>query len=383
MKHKLLHIFAVIVVLSVILGACATPTTEAPKPTAVPAQPTVAAPKPTAAPVSKYKESPLLAEQVKAGKLPPVDQRLPANPAVVDAAEVGNYGGVWRRGILGPSDYNGVNRVIDDALVIFSPDGASTVMKYAESVTPSADFKSWTVKLRKGSKWSNGDPFTTDDIMFWHKDVLQNKDLSPTLPPWVQNGDKSLVDIKQVDTETTVWTYKEIHTTLLLELANAEYGYKNIPCFLPSKFLKQFHTAYAKKEDLDKMVADAKFKTWTELFLIKISPFDTPERPGMAAWVAAPGSRISDQIFKLVRNPYFTGVDKAGNQLPYLDEVQLKFFADANALNLAAIAGELDQQERQISLANYPVLKETSQKTGKYNIFLWTSLGGADADVTF
>jgi peptide/nickel transport system substrate-binding protein len=383
MKHKLLHMFAVIVALSMILGACATPTTEAPKPTAAPAQPTAAAPKPTAAPASKYKEAPMLAELVKAGKLPPVDQRLPENPAVVDAAEIGNYGGVWRRGTLGPSDYNGVNRVIDDALVIFSPDGASTVMKYAESVTPSADYKSWTVKLRKGSKWSNGDPFTTDDIMFWHKDVLQNKDLSPTLPPWVQNKDKSLVDIKKVDDVTTVWTYAEVHTTLLLELANAEYGDKNIPCFLPSKFLKQFHTAYAKKEDLDKMVADAKFKTWTELFLIKISPFDTPERPGMAAWVAAPGSRISDQIFKLVRNPYFVGVDKAGNQLPYMDEVQLKFFADANALNLAAIAGELDQQERQISLANYPVLKETAQKTGKYNILLWTSLGGADADVTF
>lgn len=383
MKHKLLHTLAVIMILSMILGACATPTTEAPKPTAAPAQPTAAASQATAAPVSKYKEAPLLAEQVKAGKLPPVDQRLPENPAVVEAAEIGNYGGVWRRGTLGPSDYNGVNRVIDDALVIFSPDGASTVMKYAESVTPSADFTSWTLKLRKGSKWSNGDPFTTDDIMFWYKDVLQNKDLSPTLPPWVQNKDKSLVDIKQVDAVTTVWTYKEVHTTFLMELANAEYGDKNVPCFLPSKFLKQFHTSYAKKEDLDKMVADAKFKTWTELFLLKISPFDTPERPGMAAWVAAPGSRISDQIFKLVRNPYFVGVDKAGNQLPYLDEVQLKFFADANALNLAAIAGELDQQERQISLANYPVLKETSQKTGKYNILLWTSLGGADADVTF
>jgi len=383
MKHKLLHTLAVIMILSMILGACATPTTEAPKPTAAPAQPTAAAPKPTAAPASKYKEAPQLAELVKAGKLPPVDQRLPENPAVVDAAEIGNYGGVWRRGTLGPSDYNGVNRVIDDALVIFSPDGASTVMKYAESVTPSADYTSWTLKLRKGSKWSNGDPFTTDDIMFWYKDVLQNKDLSPTLPPWVQNKDKSLVDIKQVDAVTTVWTYKDVHTTFLMELANAEYGDKNVPCFLPSKFLKQFHISYAKKEDLDKMVADAKFKTWTELFLLKISPFDTPERPGMAAWVAAPGSRISDQIFKLVRNPYFVGVDKAGNQLPYFDEVQLKFFADANALNLSAIAGELDQQERQIQLANYPVLKETSQKTGKYNIFLWTSLGGADADVTF
>ena len=67
----------------------------------------------------------MLAELVKAGKLPAVDQRLPENPAVVEAAEIGQYGGVWRRGFLGPSDYNGIDRVIDDALVVFSPDGGS------------------------------------------------------------------------------------------------------------------------------------------------------------------------------------------------------------------------------------------------------------------
>ena len=402
-KQRLLVLVSLVALLAVIAACAPAPTpaptaapptaapkpTEAPKPTVAPTaapkpteapKPTVA---PTAVPAAKFKEAPMLAALVKDGKLPAVEKRLPDNPAVVEAAEIGNYGGVWRRGFLGPSDYNGINRVIADSLVVFSPDGGSVVMKYAESVTPSTDFKSWTVKLRKNSKWSNGDPFTTDDIMFWYKDVLQNKDLMPSQPTWVINADKSLVDIKQTDDVTTVWTYKEPHTTLLWELANAEYGDKNIPCFLPSKFLKQFHTGYAKKEDIDKMVADAKFKTWTELFLIKISPFNTPERPGMAAWVAAPGSTMGDQIFKLVRNPYFVGVDKAGNQLPYLDGVDLKFFADVNALNMAAIAGELDQQERHVQLVNYPVLKETSQKTGKYNIYLWSSLGGADADIIF
>ncbi len=363
--------------------------TAAPQPTTAPAQPT-AAPKPTtapaqptAAPAAKYKEAPMLADLVKAGKLPPVDQRLPANPLVEKVDTVGQYGGIWRRGTLGPSDFNGIARVIDDALVIFSPDGGSVVMKYAESVTPAPDYKSWTVKLRKGSKWSNGDPFTTDDMMFWYKDVVQNKDLTPSIPAWLKNKDGSLIDIKQVDDVTTQWTYKEAHTTLLFELANADYGDKNVPCFIPSKFLKQFHASYADKAALDKMVADAKLKTWTELFLLKISPYDTPERPGMAAWVAAPGSRISDQIFKMVRNPYYVGVDQAGNQLPYMDEIDFKFFADVNSLNLAAIAGELDEQERQVQLVNFPVLKETSQKTGNYNVLLWQSLGGADADIIF
>ncbi len=382
MKRNTLTIIAILAV--ALIAACSAPPTPVPPtavpPTAAPIAPTAA---PTAAPAAKFNEAPALADLVKASKLPPVDQRLPANPAVVSGDEIGQYGGTWRRGILGPSDYNGVNRVIYDALVIFSPDGGSVQMKYAESVTSSPDFRTWTVKLRKGSKWSDGSPFTTDDIMFWYKDVLLNKDLTPTLLAWMRNKDGSPVEVKQVDDVTVQWIYKDANTTFLLELANKDYGDKQYPVFLPSKFLKQFHASYAKKEDLDKMVADAKFKNWTELLALKVSPFDTPERPSMAAWIAAPGSRITDQIFRLVRNPYFVGVDKAGNQLPYIDGVDLKFFADAQSLNLAAIAGELDQQERQINLQNYPVLKETAQKTGKYNVYLWKSLGGGDADVFF
>ena len=370
---------SIVLVLTVFVAACA-PTPPTPVPPTKAPEPTKA-PVPTAAPVSKYKESPLLAEQVKAGKLPPVDQRLPKNPLVIPGDEVGTYGGAWRRGFTGPSDFNGVNRVIYDALVRFSPDGGKVDMKYAESVTSSADFKTWTVKLREGSKWSDGAPFTTDDIMFWYKDVLLNKDLMPAIPAWMQNKDKSTAEVKAVDAVTVQWIYKEPNTTFLLELANKDWGDRNVPVHLPSKYMKQFHASYANKADLDKMVADAKFKTWGELFLDKVSPFNTPDRPGMAAWIAS--NRISDQVFILKRNPYFVGVDKDGQQLPYFDEVQLKFFADAQSLNLAAIAGELDQQERHVALANFPVLKENEQKLGKYKVSLWSSLGGADADVTF
>ena len=336
---------------------------------------------PSAFAATKYKEAPVLAALVKAGKLPPVDKRLPEHPLVVPGDAIGQYGGVWRRGFVGPSDFNGVNRVIYDVLARFGPDGATIEMKLAESVTPSADFKTWTVKLRKGMKWSDGSPFTTDDIMFWYKDVLQNKDLVPAIPSWMQNKDGSTVLVEKVDGLTVKWTFKEPNTNFLLELTTKDWGDRLYPVFEPSKYLKQFHASYAKKEDLAKKVADAKFKTWTELYANKQSPFDNPERPGMAAWTAS--NRISDQIFILKRNPYYVGVDKAGNQLPYVDEVQIKFFADAQALNLAAIAGELDEQERHINLLNYPVLKENEQKLGKYRIFLWSSPGGFDAGVIF
>ena len=335
----------------------------------------------SAAPAVTYKEAPVLADLVKAGKLPPVAQRLPENPLVVPADEIGQYGGVWRRGFLGPSDFNGVNRVIYDVLARFGPDGATIEMKLAESVTSSTDFRTWIVKLRKGTKWSDGSPFTTDDILFWYKDVLLNKDLMPAMPGWMLNKDGTPVAVQKINDLTATWKFKDPNTNFLLELTTKDFGDRQFPIFLPSKYLKQFHASYAKKEDLDKMVADAKFKTWAELFVAKQNPLDNPERPGMAAWVSS--NRISDPIFVMKRNPYFVGVDKAGNQLPYLDEVQFKFFSDAQALNLAAIAGELDEQERHINLLNYPVLKENEQKLGKYKIFLWSSPGGFDAGVIF
>ena len=109
---------------------------------------------PVSAQGGKYKEAPTLAEQVKAGKLPAVEARLPQNPLVVPVVDkAGEYGGVWRRAFLGPADYNNYVRVVYDALFRFSPDGAKIEPKIAEAAEPSADFKTWTIKLRKGSKW--------------------------------------------------------------------------------------------------------------------------------------------------------------------------------------------------------------------------------------
>ena len=88
---------------------------------------------PAAAQGAKYNEAPALAEQVKAGKLPSVDKRLPESPLVVPVVErPGQYGGVWRRGFLGPADANNYVRVVYDALFRFSPDGAKIEPKVAE-----------------------------------------------------------------------------------------------------------------------------------------------------------------------------------------------------------------------------------------------------------
>ncbi len=348
--------------------------TKAPVATAVPTK--------AAAPAPKYKEAPMLADLVKAGKLPAVEQRLPDEPLVVPVVEkVGTYGGVIRRGFIGPSDANNYVRIIFDSLVWWSPDGSKIEPKLIKSWDTSKDFKVWTLNMRKGAKWSNGDAFTADDILFWYKDVLLNKDLTPTVPKWMQNEDKSAALVEKADDYTVRFTFKEANNLFLDELVNKDGGDRTYAVFLPSKYLKQFHASYAKKEDLDKMVADAKFKTWSELFIARATPPENPDRPTMGAWV--PTSRVSDQIFSLKRNPYYVAVDSEGNQLPYTDEFRFVFYSDTKTLNLAAVAGELDLQDRHIDMPNYPVLKENEQKSGKYRVITWPGFGGADANITF
>ena len=330
---------------------------------------------------SRYKEAPALAEQVRAGRLPAVDQRLPENPLVVPVVErAGDYGGIWRRAFLGPADANNYVRVVYDSLFRFSPDGATIEPKIAAGADPSADFKTWTLRLRKGSKWSDGAPFTADDIVFWYKDVLLNKDLTPSVPGWMKNADGSPALVEKVDDATVRFTYAAPATLFLTAVANQDGADRTYAMFLPAHYLKKFHPAYTPKEDVDKAAQAAGFKTWTELFANRNAPPENPERPTMGAWV--PASRASDQIFTLRRNPYFVGVDPQGNQLPYIDEVRFTYFADVQALNLAAIAGAFDMQERHIQMTNYPVLKE-QERTGRYRVITWPTFGGADAVIAF
>ena len=176
------------------------------------------------------------------------------------------------------------------------------------------------------------------------------------------------------------FTYNEPNTLFLYELANKDGGDRTYAAFLPAHYLKQFHPTYGDQADIDKMVADAKFKTWTELFASKNAPFENPDRPTMAAWY--PTSRISEQIFTLKRNPYYVGVDTPATSCPTSTKCASPSSPTSQALNLAAIAGELDMQDRHINMTNYPVLKEDEDKEN-YHIITWPGFGGADAVVMF
>ncbi|RME44417.1 MAG: ABC transporter substrate-binding protein [Chloroflexi bacterium] len=372
-----------ILAVSLVLIACAPVATPAPA-EEKPAPPTTAPAEKPPEKVSKYHEAPMLAELVAKGELPPVDERLPEEPLVEEVVEeIGQYGGTLRRGFLGPSDHNNYTRVVYDALVRFSPDGSEVIPHIAKGWESNDDFTVWKVFLRKGMKWSDGEPFTADDIMFWYNDILLNEELMPNIPVWMQNEDGSVAKVEKLDDYTVQWTFKQPNTAFLLDLANKDGADKSIAnlAFAPAHYLKQFHPKYVDKAELDAKVKERGFDTWTELFAVEAMPHLSGKRPSTAAWVPD-NSTVSDQVFTLKRNPYYFAVDPEGNQLPYIDFVKFTFFADKEALNLAAVGGEIDMQGRHINMMNYPVLVENQDKGG-YRVLTWPTFGGSDAVLMF
>jgi peptide/nickel transport system substrate-binding protein len=203
---------------------------------------------------SKYHEAPALAAMVAAGDLPPVDERLPKEPLVEEVVDqIGTYGGTLRRGFLGPSDHNNYTRVVYDALVRNSPDGSEVIPHIAKGWESNDDFTQWKVFLREGMKWSDGEPFSADDIMFWYDSIVLNQDLSPSVPVWMQNADGSAATVEKLDDTTVQWTFAQPNTAFLLNLANMDGADRSITnlAFVPAHYLKQFHPDFVDQAEVD------------------------------------------------------------------------------------------------------------------------------------
>jgi peptide/nickel transport system substrate-binding protein len=336
-------------------------------------------------PVYAFQGAPMFDAAVSSGALPAVDDRLPSEPLVQDVTDaIGTYGGTLRRGFLGPSDHNNYTRVVYDALVRHAPDGGKVVPHVAKGWTSNDDFSQWTINLRAGMKWSDGAPLTADDIMFWYESILGNAELIPSTPLWMQNSDGSVAKVEKMSDTAVRWSFDQPNTAFLLALAGQDGADKSIQnlVFAPGHYLKQFHPDFTNEADLNAKVSAAGFDVWTQLFSVEALPHLSGNRPSTAAWVPANGTTVADDTFVIERNPYYFAVDAEGNQLPYIDHVKFKFFADKETLNLAAVGGQIDMQGRHLAMSNFPVLMENSDKGG-YRVITYPTFGGSDAVIVF
>ena len=326
----------------------------------------------------KFSEAPALADLVKQGKLPPVEQRLPEEPLVIQPVhEVGRYGGTWRRGFTGPGDRWNGNRTVTgpDSLLFWDYTGEKVVPNVAKGYEFQDDGKTLVLKLRKGIKWSDGQPLTADDFVFWYEDIYQNKDLVPT-PNILFSINGKPGKLEKGDDYTVRYLFAEPYFLFADILAgstpmsgHAFQGDMLMGSFAPAHYLKQFHAKYAAggQDAVDKMAHDAKFDTWPLYFKYVNDYAKNPDLPTITPWKTTAPSTTPQ--WTLERNPYYWAVDTSGNQLPYIDKVVLTLAENLEVLNLRAIAGEYDHQERHVDLGKLPVYLENQEK-GNYKVYL-------------
>ena len=146
--------------------------------------------------------------------------------------------------------------------------------------------------------------------------------------------------------------------------------------FAPAHYLKQFHPKYVGQAQARRDGRrTAGFDNWVNLFKFKNDWALNPDLPVVTPWKTA--TPINTPIWTLERNPYCIWVDTEGNQLPYIDKIQLTLAENLEVLNLRAIAGEYDLQERHIDIGKLPVFLENQQK-GNYKLHLDPGDYGAD-----
>jgi peptide/nickel transport system substrate-binding protein len=319
-------------------------------------------------PASSYAEAPMLAAMVDAGDLPPVDERLPKNPWVCAVQDgIGNYGGYMRRAFKGVSDAWGCRKFIDRKLVTWDT-SLHLIPRLCESWEVNDGGKTWVWHLREGTKWSDGMDFTTADYMFFYNDVLLNEELNPSFPTsWSTKGPDGAwnpVVFEAPDDYTLVMKFADPNPLYYFSC------YRDYRTPYPSHFVKPFHIDYTEDEDaLMQLVSDEGLETWMDVFNNRweFGLSNGEGAPSTYPWDAV--NTMRDEVFVLERNPYFYGVDPEGNQLPYLDHIQFRLFDSAEVLNLRVVGGEIDFQNRHLSLTNYTLFKE-NEDAGDYHIIM-------------
>jgi peptide/nickel transport system substrate-binding protein len=340
---------------------------------------------------SEFNEAPMLAELVASGDLPPVEERLPAREellVVQPVHEIGKYGGTWRRGFTGPGDGQNGHRVAGSDRLLFwdAANFPEVVPNVAKGWEVSEDGTTITISLREGAKWSDGTPFTSNDIMFWFEHIYQNEELVPVRSSFfnIDNG----ATLEAPDDYTVVFSFPEANSIFVDVLAssvnvfggNAVFGNVGMGGFAPAHYLEQFHPDFVDQAELDALAAEEGFDNWVNLFKDKNTWASNPDLPVLTPWKTV--NPITTDNWVLERNPYYFGVDTEGNQLPYIDRISMTLAENLEVLNLRAIAGEYDYQARHLSLANLPVFLE-NQEQGNYTLSLDPAQHGADGALMF
>jgi len=322
-----------------------------------------------AASLAAYQEAPMLAELVRQGKLPPVTERLPVSEDVLvvnPIEKIGQYGGTWHIGWVGPADFHAYGRLNYEPVIRWARNAKDAIQPgLAKRWQFSDGGKTLTLFFRRGLRWSDGQPWTVNDIIFWWEDIELNKDLSAAPhAEWVVNGKP--MTLEKVDDYTIRLKFTGPNGLILPMLAfhgnQWPLNFERFGFFAPAHYLKQFHPKYNRE------MKDYK------LFNAKADDFN-PERPAMTAWPVSQ-YRPGDATLVATRNPFYWKVDPQGHQLPYIDKIEARLVENNEAIAALALSCQIDMQYRRMDYQKMPLFKAKAKECG-YRVIRWQSASGS------
>ncbi|WMT88429.1 ABC transporter substrate-binding protein [Pelagibacterium sp. 26DY04] len=315
-----------------------------------------------------YSEAPQLAEAVAAGELPPVEERLPLEPLVLTPAEqIGVYGGDL-------IDTNGGSRLAEfrhygyEPLVRWSVDGSEVVPNVAKGWDVSEDATTYTFHLREGMKWSDGEDFTADDIVFWWERVETNTDINES-PRGMFVVDGELATVTAIDDYTVEFKWSNPNGLFLNDLATS-YGQRVVQ--FAEHYVSQFDRDL-NPEGVAQMMEEAGATDYTTWWRDTVgtygmqSEYNNPDRPHIHAWLPTEPF-LGKERFTFERNPYFFKVDTECNQLPYIDTRTWVLVQDSEVQLAMSLSGQVDISQVNISNPSNRAIFFENQEQGDYRL---------------
>jgi peptide/nickel transport system substrate-binding protein len=306
-----------------------------------------------------FTHAPSLDAAVARGELPPVDQRLPANPEIVQPIdEIGAYGGTWRMGMKSVRDMGFfVRTVAYENLLSWDAQWTNVVPNVAQGWAVDENAQVYTFKLREGMRWSDGHPFTAADILFYWE-CMNRPDLKPAGPPnWLTVGGAP-AKFEQIDDYTVRISFDEPYGLFPQILAKPAAGEMvSLPAHYLSAFLPE------NDPDINAEAVSRGYDGWQHYFNTARRAWFNPELPTLHAWLfenAYEGGSVNPVALR--RNPYYFKVDTEYQQLPYIERLHFTVHENAGAIIEAALTGKIHMQERHIAL---PELRATYEERGR------------------
>lgn len=317
------------------------------------------------------KESPMLTERVKAGTLPELSKRLPKSPMVVEPVDgVGTFGGTLQRAQTSATDAGIIQSFAAAGLIEWTMDADGAQPSLAEKYSRSDDNRVYRFTIRSGLKWSDGEPFTADDVLFAIQNWLGDKRLVPAPPVWFADVQQTLPKVSLDGDDTVVVTFKEPFALFERYMCHPAVSMQIIK---PKHYLSQFHPDFADPADVDAAAAKAGFDSWDQYFADRDNQWTNPERPVVSAFLVTQAANAQSGTAELERNPYFWKTDPDGRQLPYIDHIQVQVL-DQSALDLRAANGDLDFQGSFVGYNSTQVFLRNADQKG-FSVLRWKSVG--------